>query len=297
MGMPVFNGDEFLEEAIRSLIAQTYEDFELVISDNASNDRTREICLDYASQDSRIVYTRHDTNIGYCRNQNGIILKARGDYYLVTHSDDVRAPSYLSRTLEVLEADPTVVVCYSQTRDIDEDGRPKAREVPYLRFHSTDYRERFADVIRMDHICEPDFGTTRMADLRATRLHGNYADSDRVLLAELSFRGRFVCIPEYLFFRRAHQGQSTAIAPGRQERTVWYDPNNRGRLLLPHFRQLLEYLAAIQRAPIGVGAKAWCAARMCAWTATNRRRLLADLHYVLRQTLGPTYRRVRASLG
>jgi glycosyltransferase involved in cell wall biosynthesis len=290
MGMPVFNGEPFLEEALRSLLAQTFEDFELIISDNASTDRTGDICRDYAARDVRIRYLRNDANVGFCLNQNRVYGLARGDYFLLAHHDDVRSPHYLERTVPVLDSDPGVVICYTKTRDIDEHGNPLPRQDPALRWESPDYRARFRDTIRMDHICEPDFGLTRMSVLRATRLHGDYADSDRVLLADLALRGRFHCVPEYLFFRRAHGGQSTALAPDRQSRTVWFNPAWAGRLVFPHFRQLVEYYRVIGRAPLVLRSRLWCILELMRWTRANRRRLVSDLEYAARQTLRPVYR-------
>ena len=119
MGMPVYNGEQFVEAALRALLAQTFGDFEVLISDNASTDRTGEICRDYAARDARIRYNRNEVNLGFCRNQNSVYRRARGAYFLLTHHDDIRSPDYLERTVAVLDADPTVVVCYTQTRDID----------------------------------------------------------------------------------------------------------------------------------------------------------------------------------
>lgn len=289
MGMPVYNGESYLEEALRSLLKQTFEDFELVVSDNASTDRTGSICVDYASMDPRIRYLRNEVNVGFCRNQNRVIQMAVGKYFLVTHADDIRSPEYLARTVEILDADESIVVCYTQTRDIDERGNHLPREDPVLRLDSNDPRERFRDIIRMDHLCTPAFGLTRLDVLRMTRLHGDYADSDRVLLAELLFQGRFYCIPEYLFFRRAHPLQSTAVAPDRQSRTVWFNPDKKGKLVFPHFREFREYLAAVQRAPIDWQERAWCFTEMFRWVKTNRQRLLGDLDFAFRQTFRPLY--------
>ena len=277
MGMPLFNADRYLEEAIRSLLGQTFDDFELIISDNASTDRTEAICRDFAATDRRIRYLRNAENVGFARNQNSVIRLASGRYFLLTHGDDVRAPGYLAATIKILEADDEVVIAHCKTRDIDGEGRPLPREDPPLRFDSASVRERFEDVIRMDHICEPDFGLTRRRALGETRLHGDYADSDRVLLAELALRGRFRFVPEYPFFRRAHAEQSTAIAPNRHARTVWYNPAHRGRIVFPYFRQLGEYASAVRRAPLAMSDRLWCYRALIRWCRTNGKSLRRDL--------------------
>jgi glycosyltransferase involved in cell wall biosynthesis len=293
MGMPVCNGEAYVEEALRSLVKQTFQDFELIISDNASTDGTGGICRDYASMDRRIRYHRNAVNVGFCWNQNSVIEASIGTYFLLTHHDDIRDPEYLQRTLEVLDADPSVVVCYTKTRDIDEHGRELPRQGTPLRMASSDRRVRFRDIIRMDHICEPGFGLTRRDILQRTALHGDYADSDRVLLAELALHGRFHEIPEYLFFRRAHAQQSTAVAPDRQARTVWFNPANADRLVFPHFREFKEYLVATRRAPISWTDRTWCFVAMLRWVGTNRKRLIGDLDFAAREVLRPVYRALR----
>ena len=293
LGMPVRNGEPYLEQALRSLLAQTFADFELLISDNASTDRTPSICRDYASTDRRVRYHRNEVNVGFGRNQNSVIEASIGEFFLLTHHDDIRSPEYLSRTLAVLEADPSLVVCYTNTRDIDEQGRELPRQGVHLRMDSPDPRVRFRDIIRLDHICEPGFGLTRNDVLQRTGLHGNYADSDRVLLAELALHGRFHRIPEFLFFRRAHAQQSTAIAPDRQARTVWFNPAYGDQLIFPHFRELREYLAVIRRVPAGRLDRVSCYAAMLRWIVTYRKRLLGDLDFAAREVLRPLYRAVR----
>jgi glycosyltransferase involved in cell wall biosynthesis len=295
LGMPVYNGEAYLEESLRSLVGQTYEDFELIISDNASTDRTSTICRDFANNDRRIRYRRNAENVGFVRNQNPIIRDAIGDYFLLTHSDDVRLPTYLERTIPILDEDPGITVCYTRTRDIDEHGMFLPRKELDMRYDSEDHAERFRDIIRMDHLCEPVFGLTRVSALRQSRLHGDYADSDRVLLAELLLLGRFVRLPECLFHRRAHAQQSTAIAPNRQSRTVWYNPAYEGEIIFPHFRQFREYIAAINLAPVSWSTRASCYAAMVRWVNRNRPRLLNDVEYAGREFLRPLYYAVTRS--
>ncbi len=297
IGMPVFNGELYLEKALQSLLAQTFQDFELIISDNASTDRTGEICRIYANQDPRIRYYRNEVNVGFCRNQNRVIELSRGQYFLLAHHDDLRAPEYLERTLRILDSDPSVVVCYSKTIDIDANGELLPRTDPVLRFDSMRLRDRFRDVIRMDHICEPDFGLTRTDTLKKTKLHGDYADSDRVLLAELALYGRFYQVPECLFFRRAHPLQSTAVAPDRRSRTVWFNPEKKGKLLFPHFREFVEYLKVIYRTPISPRDRVWCSLEMLRWLKTNRKRLISDIELSIRDVIRPSWRMIMGQRG
>jgi glycosyltransferase involved in cell wall biosynthesis len=274
-GMPAYNGERYLEGALRSLLGQAYGDCDLVISDNVSTDRTSSICHDYASMDRRIRYLRNDVNVRFCRNQNRVLELATGKYFLLTHHDDIHHSDYLARTVEVMEADESIIVCYTKTRDIDENGNSLSRQGPPLQLDTNDPRERSHDIIRMDHKCEAIFGVTRMDKLRKTPLHS-----------------RFHCVDEYLFFCRHHASQLTAIAPDRYSRTVWFDPGKKGKLVFPHFHQFREYLAAIQRAPIDWRQRTLCLGERFRWAVMNRRRMLCDLEFGLKQTVRPVYRAV-----
>ena len=122
IGLPVYNGEKFIREAIDSIFSQTFEDFELIISDNGSTDRTQQICQAYAAQDLRIRYYRNKKNIGAARNYNLVFELASGEYFKWAAHDDLCAPEYLERCVEILDRDPDVVLCYPKTSIIDEHG-------------------------------------------------------------------------------------------------------------------------------------------------------------------------------
>src|SRR5205823_6523732 len=98
------------------------------------------------NKDSRIRYYRNEVNIGFCKNQNRVYKLAAGQYFLLAHHDDIRAPWYLERTVDVLDSDSSVVVCYSKTTDIDASDQLLPRIDPMLRFDSVHLRDRFRDV-------------------------------------------------------------------------------------------------------------------------------------------------------
>ena len=122
IGLAVYNGENYLEQAINSILSQTFRDFELIISDNASTDRTKEICLKYAKQDPRICYHRNAVNIGGANNENLTFKMARGEYFRWAAHDDYCAPTLIEKCLEQLEKDPTVVLCHSKVIAIDGCG-------------------------------------------------------------------------------------------------------------------------------------------------------------------------------
>ena len=89
IGLPVYNGQEFLEETLHSILNQTFNDFELIICDNASTDRTAEICRSFAKRDRRIRYYRNEINLGAAKNFNGVFFLARGEYLKWSDNDDL----------------------------------------------------------------------------------------------------------------------------------------------------------------------------------------------------------------
>src|SRR3989304_6465989 len=112
VGLPVFNGNKYIEQAIDSILAQTYQNFELIISDNASNDRTQEICQAFVARDKRIKYFRNDKNLGAAPNFNNVFNLSSGKYFKWAAYDDLLAPDFLSRCIDVLESMPDVVLCF-----------------------------------------------------------------------------------------------------------------------------------------------------------------------------------------
>src|SRR5262249_10686156 len=124
IGTPVWNGEAFLSQAIESILAQTYSDFQFVISDNASTDSTAEICRAYAKLDKRIHYMRQGKNIGAAQNYNEVFRRSSGRYFKWAAYDDVLAPTFIEECVRVLDADESVVLCSPATVLINEDGSP-----------------------------------------------------------------------------------------------------------------------------------------------------------------------------
>ncbi|RIK81666.1 hypothetical protein DCC62_01635 [candidate division KSB1 bacterium] len=288
IGLPVYNGEKYIREALNSLLAQTFADFDLIISDNASTDNTAWICREYAAKDKRIIFHQNKKNIGGSPNYNLVFeLSKKTKYFMWSAHDDVYAPEYLERCVQILDNNPAIVLCYAMTRYIDKNGDYLPRKELELKLNSPCYHCRFRDLIRMDHMMEPSAGLIRTNVLEKTPLEGPYADCDRVLLAEISLYGPFHRIPEFLFFRREHPGQSTKVFISRQERTLWFHPNGAGKIVFPHFRQLKEYLSSIRRAPLNWRQRLQCYTLMIEWLGKNRHRMKTDLEYVVKRALRP----------
>lgn len=256
IGLPVYNGQRYLEIALRSLLGQTLEDFELIICDNASTDRTGEIARDFAASDRRIRYVRNETNIGANPNFQKALSLASGRFFKWAAVDDVHEPTYLEKCVAVLERDPSVVLAYSRSKLIDKDGRvlPDNADAPRIGTSSRSVVARFR--ASLDEVwCFAIFGVMRPAFLRAC-MPMTFYGSDKVLLAEMSLRGRFHRVEEPLFLRRCHDEQSTSTKLTSAQRARWAVSS---RVKMPH--QLLMYLAytrAAWRVPMTLPQRLVC---------------------------------------
>ena len=277
IGLPVYNGQNYLAETMESLLAQTYTDFELVISDNASTDRTETICREYAVRDERIRYYRQEENVGASANYNRVFELARGVYFKWAAHDDLLAPTYLERCVAVLDSDPDVVLAYTQAKAIDDQGQVVKVYPGKHHFSAAAPRERFYEFVLDPHPVVAVFGLMRRDVLGRTRLIGKYAGSDRPLLSELSLLGKFYEVPEHLFFYRFHEEQSWGGNKSPQAQQAWYDPRRADKITFPQWRLLREHVRSIERSPVGLADRASCYLYMGYWMVKNRRRLGRNL--------------------
>lgn len=247
IGVPVRNGASFLQQTLDSLLAQTYANFELVISDNASTDETANICRSFL-RDRRVRYHRSSDNVGASRNINSLFTQARGEYFKLAAADDLHEPTYVERCVDVLERDPAVVMAYARARFIDQNGRPLACNDPGFNLQSDSAHERFRYCIFASHWVNAIFGVMRTRALAKTRLLPDYAGGDYEFLGELAIIGKFVEIPEALFLRRLHPGASSQNAqnPGWQVRH-W--TGNAGTSL-PSWSRSIDHLKTIFNAQL-----------------------------------------------
>lgn len=277
IGLPVYNGQNYLAGTLDSLLAQTCRDFELVIADNASTDRTEAICREYAAADDRIRYHRNAENIGASANYNLVFELGRGEYFKWAAHDDLLAPTYLERCVEVLDGNPDVVLAYTQAKAIDSKGDVVKIYPGKKDFNSPDPRRRFYEFVLDPSPVVAVFGLMRREVLGRTRLIGKYAGSDRPLLSELSLLGKFYEVPEHLFFYRFHEEQSWGGNKSAQAQQAWYDPRRAGKITFPQWRLLREHVRSIERSPVGLKDRVSCYAYMGYWMLKNRRRLGRNL--------------------
>jgi len=277
LGLPVYNGERFLEEALQCALAQTLDDFELIVSDNASTDRSAEIVRDYASRDPRIQVHCAPENRGAAWNFNRAFALSRAAYFKWMAHDDRFAPTFLERCVEVLDSDPSVVLAYPSACQIDENGARLGPVRFELHGESDAPHHRFRYQICIDHWCFHVFGVIRADALRRTRLIDRYVASDRVLLSHLALMGRIHEVPEELFFQRQHDSRSTAAHPSLDGRSAWFDPSRHDSLVFPSWRLGSEYFLSVLRSPLSLRERALCHLQLVRWLKYYWRDLGEDL--------------------
>jgi len=284
IGLPVYNGERFIRFALDALVQQTYRDFEVIISDNASTDGTMLICQEYAQRYPNIRYFRNPENIGAAENFNRLFEMGHGEYFKWAAADDVISPTFLEQCVQVLDANPSVALCYSKVNRINSSGEVDGTYDYPMWVSNPAPHVRFSDLILVNHFCVAIFGVIRRSVLAQTPLIGKYVGSDRVLLAELGLRGQMVEIQEYLFHRRDHPQTS-----GRQyniyKRLSWFDPTRRTSINLVNWNVGLKYLEAVRRVRLPWSEKAACYRVSLRWFIHRRRVLIEDIKTAIVQIL------------
>jgi glycosyltransferase involved in cell wall biosynthesis len=227
IGVPVYNGEDYIAEAIRSHLEQDFTDFELIVSDNCSDDSTPEIVKEFVEADSRVTYSRNTENLGGPANFNRLFRLGQGELFRWAAADDRVEPGYLSKVIALMDDDPAVVIGHSDALLIDPESQEMLKmDQGYLggdgfieairltppvgdeRFRSTSPHNRIDAVINNNHRNFYIFGIMRRDIMMQTRLHGLFYGGDRTLLVEMAMRGSFRKVPEPLFASRSHAKNS-----------------------------------------------------------------------------------------
>jgi len=281
IGMPVFNGEKYVVQAIDSILGQSYSDFELIISDNASDDRTPEICQEFARKDSRIRYFRQASNVGAPRNFNFVFREAHGRYFKWAAANDVCDRDLVAVCKKVLDERPEVVLCFGKTVAIDQEGRMLSPVGDNLVIEDARPSRRFRHVV--DHLQYNNVhaGLFRSDSLRKTMLEKPYPSGDLVMIAELALYGLFCEVPQVLFYRREAPGTATKFRSS-SEILQLCAPHSTTRRYWPMWRSVFGYFQATLRSPIGVSEKARICRYLLRRCVSYRRNLWNELASNLR---------------
>jgi glycosyltransferase involved in cell wall biosynthesis len=270
IGLPVFNGEEYLSQAIESVLAQTFTDLELVLSDNASTDRTEEICREFAGRDPRVRYSRNDRNLGAAPNYNRAFALSSGSYFKWAAHDDTLDPAYLETCWRRLDAEPDAVLCQSLIHYIDSEGRTLGTyDSRILGSDAGEPSTRFAAVILRPHPCNEFFGLIRRSALEGSLLHGSFHGADRALLAQLALRGKLLQVGEPLLRMREHPTRYTRSATRPRDRLAWHDASRAGQRELATWRVYSEYIRMVRNEKLDPGERRRCRRHLFRWWFSN----------------------------
>lgn len=297
--MPVYNAERFLEASIQSVLNQSFTDFEVILSDNASNDRTPEICAQYVAQDRRVRYYRADYNRGAGWNHKRVLELATGQYFKWQAHDDICAPSMMEKCIAALEADKHCVLAHARTTYIDECGKIIGNYNLDLRTDSKDVAVRFSDLVMSYHECYEIFGVIRRSVLERTGPQPSIVHGDGHLLAHLALYGPYRKIPEALFYNREHSARSSRTLPSRLRghrlrltrhvqdlpSAEWWDATRARRITYPQWQQANEYLRMVRCAPLAPQDRKRCYRVVLRWMLRDRRRFVKDLLIAADQVL------------
>ena len=272
IGMPVYNAERYLAEALDGFLAQTFQDFEIIVSDNASSDRTAEICQSFAERDPRIRYFRNGRNLGAIPNFNRVFELSRAPLFKWAAHDDLYHPRYLHTCVRILDDDPNVILAHSRTAFVDDHGQPFPVDPatgcyidPRTGIAQTADSPMVADspvaIVRFWQVLTGAcwgthmFGAMRRDMLKRTRLIPTFSGGDRAMLAELALLGRFRCTNEVLFSKRFHESASCHLSEKEMLRWMSTDGKARSR----RAQQLKAYFSTPQGKPVGILTKVGCA--------------------------------------
>jgi len=282
VGMPAFNAERHIEEAIDSILDQSLSDLELIIFDNASTDGTEDLCRQAAARDPRVRYFRNENNLGSPTNYNLTLREARGRYFKWASSNDVCHPEFLRKCVSALEADDTAVIACPRTRLFIDD--PAAGE-PYPENFNDDSVQpwtrfiKYVDGVGLNNLMN---GVCRTEVLRKVPPIMPFIGSDQVTTAAMTLHGRVIIVPDEYFYRRM-DAHSSARLGGKEALRRHYDPTGRKRLLFPTWRLYFEYIKAVNSSPLSIPRRALLTGMLFRRMIWGRNKLWRDATTSFRQ--------------
>lgn len=234
IGMPVYNSEATICDAIDSIRAQTVSNWRLTIADNASTDGTADVAARYADQDERIELIRQPTNRGQAANFSDVFNAADTELFMWLSGDDLLRPDYLALCAEALAQDPALIGVFTASEGMDETGAVVGR----FRERSGVGRDSPSRPVRFEAALHATvgfamFGLYRTDVLARSPLLEPYVGSDRVLAGAIALLGPIKELPETAFIRRVHAGQYSRAVNTNRARFLSYA----GRAA-PRFRPL-----------------------------------------------------------
>ncbi len=287
IGMPVFNGATTIETALDSLLGQSFGDFEIILSDNASTDGTIDILSEYQRSDRRIRVERQSRNIGANPNWSFVAQTATGTYLKWASANDWCAPTFLSECVAALEQHDDAVLAFPKTKLFSGDLQNATTYEEDFGLAGDSPSKRFKLLASRLALNNPMNGLIRLRALRQTRLVENYRGADLVLFSHLALLGKFFLVPSALFYRRMDPASSTHLM-SREEVQRFHHPNPNLSALVPSWRYHLGLFRIVMAAPISRRERWWLLQHLTKMAYWNKENLGRDIVEAARYFAGPT---------
>jgi glycosyltransferase involved in cell wall biosynthesis len=286
IGLPVYNGQNYLSAAIESHLAQSFSDFELAISDNGSTDATPEICADYARRDRRVKYLRSAENRGILWNHRRVLesIERPDQYFRWAGADDLMEPGLLELMVSLLDARPEVVAVMPDTKNIDDEGQIIGSMPRVLDLQSPSVVQRARDILLAHYQHVMAYGLHRASNLRAMRTGPHYPGWDAVFAWELALRGQLVQPAGPALLRRFHAGSISRVKTGKELRK-WVEPNAKVGMTFPHWKWAYERARVLAGAPMSMRERLQIASFLARVTLWGRDSLMRDVAQATRRAL------------
>ncbi len=265
IGVPVYNGENYLREALGSIANQTLTDFKVIISDNASTDSTPDICREFVEKDSRFTYYRQPENIGGAPNFNFVFQPGDAPYFKWAAHDDIMTPDYLRQCVELLDRDSNLSIAHSRSITIDHQGKSIGNYDQQLRLNGEQPSDRFWQILWVVHYTEV-FGVMRSEMIAKTQMHPSIVGSDRHFMTEVLLQGDVGYVEDYLFLRRHHQDSFCNALKDNKARLQWFDPKAKASTFLASPRKMKEYVISIFRTSMSWRERIACLWMLIEWT-------------------------------
>ena len=287
IGLPVYNGQRYLGAAIESHLSQSFDDFELVISDNGSTDSTPEICADYARRDSRVRYLRSAENRGILWNHRRVLeaIQSPEQYFRWAGGDDILEPGLLEEMVTVLATRPEVEGVMPATKNIDDTGQVVGSMPRTLEITSPNPYVRARDVLLANYQHVVAYGLLRASTLRQMRTGPSYPGWDPIFLWELALRGQIVQTPATALLRRFHAGSISRVKT-KSEIRKWVEPTSRTGMNFPHWTWAYERARVVLACPLSARDRLRISSLVARATLWQRGPLVRDVTQAMRRALG-----------
>jgi glycosyltransferase involved in cell wall biosynthesis len=206
IAMPVYNEEAYLGKAISSILAQSLDDLTLLISDNASSDRSWDIIQSFAKSDKRVVCYRHATNVGAFRNFVSLLEKSNSEFFAWSGSHDFTDVNCYQELVQTLQRCKTAILAYGTTHVIDGDeNRLEINDQAPMDFAEANPLERALKIVVSLTWCHLFYGVYRSSELKRCRIFVPSIGPDHVVLMEAAFRGKILFCSDAIYFRREYR--------------------------------------------------------------------------------------------